>query len=223
MITILEVYNNILFRPVITAAFGFSCYLQESNLLFDTGGDGTILLENLARLNINPDEIQIIVLSHDHGDHTGGMDALLARNPEISVFIHDGFGARTKARIQRYGIPHMVYTWERITDDVFSTGPLCDGIGEQSLAISVRRGFLIISGCAHPHIGMIIRSISNFGPVWGAIGGFHTVSDEDVESLERLEYVSPSHCTQHREQIQQRCKDNFSEGGGGRIHKIETP
>jgi 7,8-dihydropterin-6-yl-methyl-4-(beta-D-ribofuranosyl)aminobenzene 5'-phosphate synthase len=222
MITILEVYNNILFRPVLTPAWGFSSYLQESHLLFDTGGDGSILLENLSRLNIGPDEIQIIVLSHDHSDHTGGLDALLARNPEISVFVHEGFGPGTLARIRRCGNPHMVHGWQRITDNIFSTGPLSDGIREQSLAVSVRGGYLVICGCAHPHIGTIIRSVSNSGPVWGALGGFHSVSEEDIQSLEGLKYVSPSHCTQQRDQIRQRCKNNFHEGGGGKIHRIET-
>lgn len=222
MITLIEVYNNIQYRPGVRAAFGFACYLQEAHLLFDTGGDGSILLHNLEQMHIEPDEIRMVVLSHDHADHTGGLDTLLAGNPSITVCIHDGFGPRTRERIRRYGEPRIVREWEQITEGTFSTGPLFNGVIEQSLAISVRGRFLVLCGCSHPHIGRILEHVSRFGSVWGAIGGFHAVSEDDIRSLERIGYVSPSHCTQQREQIREHCGDGFVEGGVGKIHRFET-
>ena len=53
----------------------------QERTLFDTGQSGDVLLHNLQRLNVAPDSIQRVVLSHGHYDHAGGLYALLkARN-----------------------------------------------------------------------------------------------------------------------------------------------
>jgi glyoxylase-like metal-dependent hydrolase (beta-lactamase superfamily II) len=46
--------------------------LLDSGNGVDSGGDGR-LLQNLATLNITPDQINAVVLSHAHGDHYAGM------------------------------------------------------------------------------------------------------------------------------------------------------
>jgi 7,8-dihydropterin-6-yl-methyl-4-(beta-D-ribofuranosyl)aminobenzene 5'-phosphate synthase len=48
-------------------------------LLFDTGQSGTVLLHNLDLLDINPETIDAIAISHAHYDHTGGLPALLGQ------------------------------------------------------------------------------------------------------------------------------------------------
>jgi len=40
--------------------WGFSAYLKEYKLLFDTGSNGRVLLKNMQKLNINIDEIEYI-------------------------------------------------------------------------------------------------------------------------------------------------------------------
>ena len=219
-ITLLEVYNNVTNRPVVREAFGFACYIREEHLLFDTGGNGQVLLNNLSAMQIEPEQIAKVVLSHDHGDHTGGLAALLARNPGIPVYVHEGFGPQTREVIRRHGTLCMVRGWEEIAPGIFSTGPLRGAAAEQSLAISIQGGFMIVSGCAHPHIGTIISHVSRFGTVLGVIGGFHAVSEEDVAALETLGYVSPSHCTQQMDLIRRRCGEAFVEGGGGKTHRF---
>ena len=42
------------------------------SILFDTGGDSATLLHNMKELNIDPKDLGIVVISHAHGDHTGG-------------------------------------------------------------------------------------------------------------------------------------------------------
>jgi 7,8-dihydropterin-6-yl-methyl-4-(beta-D-ribofuranosyl)aminobenzene 5'-phosphate synthase len=46
-------------------------------LLFDTGQSGTVLLHNLALLDVDPATIDALAISHAHYDHTGGLEALL--------------------------------------------------------------------------------------------------------------------------------------------------
>jgi metal-dependent hydrolase (beta-lactamase superfamily II) len=52
---------------------GFACLAEvgkETTLLY-TSGDAETLLSNKAALKINPHQIEIVVLFHIHGDHTG--------------------------------------------------------------------------------------------------------------------------------------------------------
>jgi len=40
--------------------------------MFDTGGDGRRLLSHMEIMGKDPEKIQMVFLSHSHGDHTGG-------------------------------------------------------------------------------------------------------------------------------------------------------
>ena len=79
------VYDNYTSFPNLTAAWGFSCLIEhkKKTILFDTGGDGTILLANMGKSGINPKEIDLIVLSHIHGDHVGGLHSILEKNHDV--------------------------------------------------------------------------------------------------------------------------------------------
>jgi 7,8-dihydropterin-6-yl-methyl-4-(beta-D-ribofuranosyl)aminobenzene 5'-phosphate synthase len=220
MPTIIEVYNNTPYLDMLTPDWGFSCLLQEENLLFDTGAKGDLLTANMRTLGIDPERIRYLVLSHDHWDHIGGMDALLTRNPSVEVFIHDAFSDETVRRIRAYTTPHVIKEWTEITGDIALTGPLGTGIREQSLAIGTPGGYLIVTGCAHPQISRIIYRVSREGPVWGVIGGLHTVSDEDIEALGRTTYLSASHCTDRIDDIRRMYPASFRPGGAGRVHRI---
>jgi len=78
-------YDNNPYNKRLTTAWGFSCVIKgtEKIILFDTGGDGSILVTNLEELDINPREIDLVVLSHIHGDHVGGLPSFLEKNPEV--------------------------------------------------------------------------------------------------------------------------------------------
>ena len=57
-------------------------------LLFDTGRSGTVLLHNLELLDIEPEAINALALSHAHYDHTGGLPALLDQVTGIPLYAH---------------------------------------------------------------------------------------------------------------------------------------
>jgi len=68
------------------------CFLVEADdgqrLLFDTGASGPVLLHNLECASVDPATLDAAVLSHSHGDHTGGLAALLEIRPGLPVHAH---------------------------------------------------------------------------------------------------------------------------------------
>lgn len=61
---------------------------ERGRVLFDTGASGTVLLHNMEALGARPEDVNAVALSHSHPDHTGGLDAFLARRPGVPVYAH---------------------------------------------------------------------------------------------------------------------------------------
>ncbi len=74
--------------------FGLSLLLEygAERILFDVGS-GAALTENLHRLGIDPAQLDRLILSHGHYDHTTGLEALLPRMPQATVFYGVGIDA----------------------------------------------------------------------------------------------------------------------------------
>lgn len=68
---------------------GFSCLVETDNgaFLFDTG-QGLGLLHNTELLNVSLSDLQGVILSHGHFDHTGGLQQLLSRSGPLPVYGH---------------------------------------------------------------------------------------------------------------------------------------
>jgi 7,8-dihydropterin-6-yl-methyl-4-(beta-D-ribofuranosyl)aminobenzene 5'-phosphate synthase len=71
-------------------AFGFSCFIEEKGILFDTGGDVDTLFFNMQKFRVDPLSIRIIVLSHEHRDHTGGIQ-IINYCGKVDVFVPVSF------------------------------------------------------------------------------------------------------------------------------------
>jgi 7,8-dihydropterin-6-yl-methyl-4-(beta-D-ribofuranosyl)aminobenzene 5'-phosphate synthase len=71
---------------------------RETRVLFDAGRTPDGLVHNMRRLGIDPTDIDIIVLSHGHWDHTTGMDGLVGAlgRPSMPVLIHPEFWSRRR-------------------------------------------------------------------------------------------------------------------------------
>ena len=75
------IYDNNPYKEGLETAWGFAASITgtEKTILFDTGGDGSILLNNMQKLAIDPNGIDTVVLSHIHPDHTGGLNSFLEK------------------------------------------------------------------------------------------------------------------------------------------------
>ena len=83
---------------------GFSCLVgvekagKTTRVLFDAGLTPDGLIENMRRLELDPRDIDIVVLSHGHWDHTTGMDGLVRAlgRANVPVLIHPAFWSRRR-------------------------------------------------------------------------------------------------------------------------------
>ena len=82
--------------------------LGDRKVLFDTG-QSNVLLGNARRLGIRLEQVDAIVLSHGHYDHTGGLRGVLSKTGKAEVIAHPDIWAAKYARRaerERYvGIP----------------------------------------------------------------------------------------------------------------------
>ncbi|MBN1693931.1 MBL fold metallo-hydrolase [candidate division WOR-3 bacterium] len=210
-ITITVPYNNVPLNEDLKTDWGISVFIKglQKSILFDTGGDGSILLSNMKKLKIAPAEVELIVLSHIHGDHVGGLEALLKRNNKVSVYLPSSFPYDFKNKVNSItGKSLTVKEPQRICENVWSTGELGTLIKEQSLVIATPKGLIVITGCAHPGIVDIVKFVKNHfkEDIYLVLGGFHLSSYSEVKIKEiirelkalKVKKIAPSHCTGER-------------------------
>lgn len=225
-------YNNIPHDTALKTSWGMSCYIEgfEKNILFDTGGDGEILLYNMKKLDIEPDSIDIIVLSHIHGDHTEGIWELLKINPAVTVYLPSSFPKGFKHKVTSTGAKIIeVSKPSKICKDVWTTGEMGRFIKEQALVLDTKKGTVVVTGCAHPGIVNIVKKAEEMmhrDKTYLALGGFHLMAyrvsgiKEIIKGLKncKVEKIGPSHCTggEAIELFRKAWGDDFIDMGCGR-------
>ena len=207
-IIITTVYDNNIYVEDVTSSWGFSCLIQglEKTILFDTGGDGQILLANMRQLGLDPEKVEIIVLSHLHGDHTGGMADFIRVNSQVTVYMPESFPQHFKREVTEGGA-RLVTVGDslEICPDAFLTGQMGTAILEQALILKTGQGLVIITGCAHPGIVSVVETSRKIGGKvpYLVMGGFHLFGASRSTVREILAQfrdlgvvkVSPCHCT----------------------------
>lgn len=231
-VTLTVMYDNFSFSDGCNTSWGYSCLVEipGTMILFDTGGHGSILLNNMEHLGVDPGAVDIVVLSHEHGDHTGGLEGFLDSNPEVKVYIPGTFGEEVRHVISKHGIePVDVSRPAGIVPGVRSCGVMGDAIPEQSLIVETDRGPILITGCAHPGIAEIVtraRELAGADPLL-VIGGWHLKGSSGARTKEIIEvfkemgvrYAAPSHCTGEDAMaaFKEAYGDRFIRVGAGRI------
>jgi len=217
MIEVTIVYDNTVYRENVglQADWGFACVVRGEGIptvLFDTGARGDILLSNMERLSIAPDEIDMVFISHNHLDHTGGLGAFVAKNRRVKIYVLPSFGGLMYSEVTL----EVVRTPIEIVDGIFSTGEL-EGI-EQSMVVATREGAIVFVGCSHPGMKAILSSASQFGIPYAVIGGFHGF--REYQLFRDLSLICPCHCTVHKAEIKRLYPKKCVDGGVGRVIEI---
>jgi 7,8-dihydropterin-6-yl-methyl-4-(beta-D-ribofuranosyl)aminobenzene 5'-phosphate synthase len=195
------VYDNEA-NPSLKSGWGFSCLIEaKEKVLFDTGDSGENLIYNMKQLNIVPETIDKVVISHNHWDHTGGLKEFLKLNKSAKVLHPKSFPKPTE-----------------ILPGVHSTGALGGLIKEQSMVVNTKKGNVVITGCAHPGLENIIERSRELGEIYGVVGGLHGFSK--LEKLQRVELIAPCHCTQYKQEMKEKYPAQFREIKAGSIIEI---
>ncbi|MFA7418333.1 MAG: MBL fold metallo-hydrolase [Melioribacteraceae bacterium] len=216
--------------------WGFSCLLEFANtkLLFDTGDNGKILLNNMEKLGIDPKSIDIVFLSHFHHDHTGGLKDFLQMNSKVKVYFPQSFPQEIVDVIYNSGAePVPVSGSIEIIPNIFSLGEIDGKIPEQSLALVSDKGLVVVTGCAHPGIITILEKAKtkfSHESIYMVIGGFHLHKtnaneiNDVVHQLFKMDIVNlaPTHCSGREARImfEEVFDKGYVEIGVGKVVEI---
>jgi 7,8-dihydropterin-6-yl-methyl-4-(beta-D-ribofuranosyl)aminobenzene 5'-phosphate synthase len=229
-VTFVVVYDNYVSKKGTTADWGFSVLIEglDKGILFDTGMKPEIFESNLQAIGIDPSGIDMLVLSHEHTDHTGGIPGLVKMKTGIPVLMPHSFSAGFKQQMVTLGlVPVMVDAPSLICKNLYTSGEFEYEIHEESLVLDTKKGLVVITGCAHPGIINMLRKIkTDFGKnIYSVCGGFHlmTKTDEEMKTIisemKSLGVVrcGATHCTGEKQikLIKEAFGNNYFELGTG--------
>ncbi len=216
--------------------FGFAALVEYGShtLLFDTGSSGSILVDNMQQLNVDPRSVEAVIISHEHSDHTGGLQALLDTGAQPTVYAPSAFSKPFKQQVSSRTRLVEVTDAVEIVPGVHTTRPIGSSPVEQALVIETYDGAMIITGCAHPGVTEMVRQGQAIvgGKIAYLVGGFHLSGIERgalpsiISAVRQLgvEKVLPAHCTGYNAIALFRTEygENFIEGGVGHTITISA-
>jgi 7,8-dihydropterin-6-yl-methyl-4-(beta-D-ribofuranosyl)aminobenzene 5'-phosphate synthase len=105
--------ENTVRAPNLLAEHGLAFWIEAGGhrILFDTG-QGRVLCQNARQLDIPLHAAEIIVVSHGHFDHTGGLKSVLESRAHTKLYLHpasleEKYGRRKTPPHREIGAPYV--------------------------------------------------------------------------------------------------------------------
>ncbi|MGV8039258.1 MAG: MBL fold metallo-hydrolase [Thermoanaerobaculaceae bacterium] len=242
-------YDNTSARPGLEAKWGFACLVEAHGrtVLFDTGGDSAVLRRNIEQLKVDPRRVEAVVISHFHGDHTGGASGSgvprgtrvytprsFARHPEAMQSL-TGAGlvpvAIEEATSLGEGLALMAPLPFPGGRRLPSGAPLGDA-WETALVVDTPRGLVVVVGCSHPGILAMIEQVrtQSGSNVYMVVGGFHLMEKSRAAvtgiatamKAAGVAWAGPTHCTGEEaiDVFREVYGDHFVRAGAGAVIEV---
>jgi len=227
-------FDNLTEQEELQTGWGFSVLIEtpDHTVLFDTGADGDILLGNMRKLGKDPSQIDALVISHAHSDHTGGLETLLGLGIRPRIFLLSGFPPELKDGLPDGMEVLLAAPGDEIVPGIRTTGQVDGPVLEQALILETREGPIVLTGCAHPGPEeMAARGAEVTGQsIFGILGGFHLfqASEEEIAGLiSRFQAMGivktgATHCSgpQAMAAFQEAYGEDFFQMGVGRVIRL---
>ena len=199
--------------------------IDGKKILFDTGTKIDPLIANFEVYGVTPTELDAVILSHNHYDHTDGLPYILKHNVNIPVYIHKdwekaasfkGFQVPQKNKI----VIQRARQLKEITSKIFLTNSYYSsdygGVYEHACYIKANDSYILLCGCCHPGLNRFLkdREILNIPKntslhLIGGMHGFKFNKNEAEELKPIIKSVNLFHCTMNakifREQFGEIC------------------
>jgi 7,8-dihydropterin-6-yl-methyl-4-(beta-D-ribofuranosyl)aminobenzene 5'-phosphate synthase len=183
-------------------------------------------------MNLDLSLIKKVVISHDHWDHTGGLEALFKKNDKIRLYGLKGFSDNFRKLALKYNI-NLIESddYTEIEKGIFTSKPFKteykqSHLVEQALILKSTKGLIIVLGCAHPGVVRMTEAIKEHFKenIYCVLGGYHLESKEEdeirniVSKIKKLGVakVAPTHCTG------QKAIEIFSKSYGDNFLRLKT-
>jgi 7,8-dihydropterin-6-yl-methyl-4-(beta-D-ribofuranosyl)aminobenzene 5'-phosphate synthase len=84
-------YDSFGKSPALTMDWGFAALVEYGGkrILFDTGNNAKKFEHNVKALGVDLRNLDFVVISHRHADHTSGLNYLLSINPNVRIYVPD--------------------------------------------------------------------------------------------------------------------------------------
>lgn len=225
-------YDNYINTEGTEAKWGFSCLIEtiDKTILFDTGGDGEVLLHNIQALNVDISNIDIIVISHNHWDHTGGLFTVLESTKNVQVYLLNSFPPDFIEKVKSTNAKVILVKEPiKICENVMSTGELSGPVNEQSLIVDTEKGPVVVTGCSHPGIVNIVKRANEISgeSVYLVFGGFHLMRlpDDAIDGIISdfnqlgVKKCGATHCTGDRQikRFEEAYQEDYVKIGTGKV------
>jgi 7,8-dihydropterin-6-yl-methyl-4-(beta-D-ribofuranosyl)aminobenzene 5'-phosphate synthase len=230
-------YDNTVATEGTQADWGFSCLIEgtEKRILFDAGTKLDVFLHNTKTLNVATNGVEAVVISHEHGDHTGALEYILSKNSNVPVYHPISFSKEFVNSVEEgKGKSIPVKEPVEIAKNVYLTGELGTEIAETALILKTGEGPVVITGCSHPGIVKIVEKAKEIlnEDIYMVLGGFHLMnhSDEAIESIISrfkdmgVRKCGATHCTGDKqiELFRKAFGDDFVSMGVGKVVTLKS-